>query len=214
MFYCRGEFATLQRRELVAHAWKDNKQVMVMSTNSQPTSRGLVMRKTNDGSRISITCPESIILYNQFMGGVDKGDQLRGYYRCRVKTRKFYKYIFFFLLDVAITNSFILYRGSTNGKTKTIKEFRILLSQELIGDYVSRRRPGRLSHPIKNLPIMHFPVRLRGEGSNSKRGKCGYCSKSKKKRTDTTWYCNDCQMWLCHTGQEETDCFLSWHKNL
>ena len=48
-----------------------------------------------------------IISYKKFMGGVDRGNQLRGYYSCRTKSRKFYKYIFTFLLDVAITNSFL-----------------------------------------------------------------------------------------------------------
>ena len=47
------------------------------------------------------------------MGGVDRGDQLRGYYCCRTKSRKFYKYIFYFLLDVAITNAFILMKKHT-----------------------------------------------------------------------------------------------------
>ena len=36
------------------------------------------------------------------MGGVDNNDQLRGYYHVRLKCRNFYKYIFWFLLEVAI----------------------------------------------------------------------------------------------------------------
>ena len=42
------------------------------------------------------------------MGGVDDNDQLRGYYHVRLKCRKLYKYIFWFLFDVAIVNSFIV----------------------------------------------------------------------------------------------------------
>ena len=80
----------------------DRKLVMVMSTNCQPSSRGTVLRRQKDGSRTDVTCPESVILYNKFMGGVDMGDQYRGYYSCRMKSRKFYKYLSFFLLDVAI----------------------------------------------------------------------------------------------------------------
>ena len=33
-----------------------------------------------------------IVDYNQFMGGVDKGDQYRKYYHVRVKSRKYSKY--------------------------------------------------------------------------------------------------------------------------
>ena len=103
-FY-RGDSLTVQVDKVSASAWK----VMVMSTNSQPSSRGTVTRKQKDGNSIKVPCPESIILYNRFMGGVDHGDQLRGYYTCRTKSRKFYKYIYiiFFLLDVAITNVYI-----------------------------------------------------------------------------------------------------------
>lgn len=45
------------------------------------------------------------------MGGVDRGDQLRQYYHLRLKSRKFYKYIFWFLVDVSITNTYILHKA-------------------------------------------------------------------------------------------------------
>ena len=71
---------------------------MAISTNCQPSSCGTVNRKQPDGTSVEEPCPESIISYNKFMGGVDRGDQLHGYYRCRSKSRKFYKYIFSFSL--------------------------------------------------------------------------------------------------------------------
>ena len=49
------------------------------------------------------------VAYNKFMGGVDQGDQKRGYYATKIRSRKFYKYIANFLLGVAVTNSFILF---------------------------------------------------------------------------------------------------------
>ncbi len=59
------------------------------------------------------------------MGGVDRGDQLRG---CR---RKFYKYIYYFLFDVAITNSYILHKNFTSNATiRNIKQFRLQLAKE------------------------------------------------------------------------------------
>ena len=61
-----------------------------------------------DGLRVSVQCPDAVVLYNQYMAGVDKGDQYRQYYRVRTKCIKNYKYIFWFLFDVAITNSYIL----------------------------------------------------------------------------------------------------------
>ena len=111
----------------------------VLSTNTGPTATGTVLRRQKDGSRIPVPCPEAIISYNEFKGGVDRGDQLRGYYSCRTKSRKFYKYIFYFLLDVAITNAFVLYKHyAACPKYKTIRDFRVQLAKELIGDYCSR----------------------------------------------------------------------------
>ncbi len=204
---------TRQRLELVAHAWLDNKQVLCMSTNTQPDAHGTVLRRKRDGTRVSVPCPDSIVQYNKYMGGVDRGDQLRGYYRCQIKTRKFYKYIFFFLVDVAITNSFVLYRMRTGDRSvKNIKDFRLNLASSLIGSYSNRKRRGRVSRSIQPLPMLHFPCRVPDEEKPiSKRGRCTYCMKTKKKRTDTTWYCNECEVWLCHTGIADTDCFLSWH---
>ena len=76
------------------------------------------------------------------MGGIDRGDQLGGYYGCCMKSRKCYKYIFYFLLDVTMANAFILYNYTTSLKYKRIKDFRVQLAKELIGDYCSRERAG------------------------------------------------------------------------
>ena len=177
-----------------------------MSTNTQPSSTGTVLRRQKDGSRTLVNCPQSIISYNQHMGGVDRGDQLRGYYKCRVKSRKFYKYIFYFLLDVAITNSFVLHQGWSprprpRDAVKNIKTFHLHLAQELIGEYCSRRRAGRGGLPILPLPIRHFPVKVPPSHPNQrKRGRCSHCNSVHHRRADTQWFCRECDVWLCHTG--------------
>jgi len=155
---------------------------------------------------------------NQHMGGVDRGDQLRGYYKCRVKSRKFYKYIFYFVLDVAVTNAFVLHQGWSprprpHSAVKTIKTFRLQLAHELIGEYCSRRRAGRVGSSVVPLPLRHYPVKIPPANANQrKRGRCAHCDSVCHKRTDTQWFCRECDVWLCHTGYEESDCFLSWHK--
>ena len=201
---------------MTAHAWMDNKVVTVMSTNTQPSATGTVLRRKKDGSRVSVPCPESIILYNQYMGGVDRGDQLRGYYSCRTKCRKFYRYIYHFLLDVTITNSFILYKNFLpQPKYKMVKEFRLQLARELVGDYCSRCRPGCCSGAIVPLQLQHFPTTIAMESGprKTKRGRCSHCLQHKNKRTDSQWFCNECGVWLCHNGDKTCDCFYLWHKN-
>ena len=103
------------------------------------------------------------------MGGVDTSDQSREYYRLRTKIRKFYMYIFTFLIDVAITNSFILYKNFTSSpKLKSIKDFRLKLAAQLTGNYSSRKLPGRRSFTVHPLPLMHFPTK----NQLGKRGQC------------------------------------------
>ena len=65
-----------QRGNLIASVWMDKKPVMMLSTLAQPD---VAMRKQKDGTT---TCSDSVVLY-KYMGGVDKGDQLRQYYRVR-----------------------------------------------------------------------------------------------------------------------------------
>ena len=38
-----------------------------------------VTRRIKDGSKVNVPCPSPVSLYNTFMRGVDRGDQLRGY---------------------------------------------------------------------------------------------------------------------------------------
>ena len=183
-----------------------------MSTCCQPTEQGTVLRRQRDGSRVNFPCPAAVISYNTYMGGVDRGDQLRGYYGCRSKSRKFYKYIFYFLLDTPITNAYILHTQYTELPTfKHVKDFRVALAKSLIGDYCSRRRPGRGGAPLHSIPLRHFPIKVQGD-LRSKRGRCVACN-LKGKRTDSTWWCQECKVWLCHTGNVDTDCFLQWHKH-
>ena len=156
---------------------------------------------------------KAIIIYNRYMGGVDRGDKLRGYYNCKVKSRKFYKYIFYFLFDVSITNAFILYKNFRSSPTfNTIKKFRLQLVSELIGEYTTRHRAGPGGGVIRPLPLQHFPLKVDKEPSEPER-KRRRCACSQHKKRTQTWFCRECGVFLCHTGDSHTDCFLKWHKD-
>ena len=144
-------------------AWLDRKLVRVMSTAHDPTGSTAVLRCQRDGSRRPVTCPVMVRDYNELMGGVDTGDQARGYYRMRTKFRKFYMYIFSFVKDVAVTNSYILYKQHTpSPKLKSIKDFRLELATQLIGSYNLRKLPGRHSYPSTTTPTHTFPDKKPG----------------------------------------------------
>ena len=207
----RGESVTRQCDELTVSVWQDNRPVVVIATNSDPTEPSTVNRKLRDGTATTIPCPQSVVSYNKHMGGVDRSDQLRGYYHVRLKGRKCYKYIFWFLFDLVITNSYILCTKHTHLNITSTKQFRSDLAKALIGRYCSRKRPGRPSlslPPATRFCADHFPVRGAEKGH-----RCTYCHNHHSRRQETVWYCNTCKKFLCHNGRED-DCFLAFHKQL
>ena len=126
---------------------------------------------------MNVPCPLPVSQYNRFMRGVDRGDQLRGYYKTKTQCRKMYKYIFWFWFDMVITNSYILYKhyrlGTVQTQTIPFKEFRLRLADLLIGDYCSRKRPGRPYAVTQHPPVqlLHVPVKRMdgGERDRTKR---------------------------------------------
>lgn len=72
------------------------------------------------------------------MGGVDRADQLHDYYSVGRSSYKWYRCIFWFLIDVSICNAFVLcnyHRLSQGlGKVRQLK-FRTSLAKQLIGGF-------------------------------------------------------------------------------
>ena len=213
----RGSHRFLQRGSLSAVVWQDKRLVSVLSTLTTPEDTVFIQRKEKDGTRTTLSCPTAITTYNRHMAGVDKGDQLRRYYRLRMKFMKNYKYIFFFLLDTAITNAYILYsKYSTTPKVLKQKEFRLSLAQQLIGQYCGRMRIGRprLSTTPHPQTLQHHPTHFPRKRTYKRR--CVYCSgyRNPPCRHESRWYCDDCegQPTLCLTGTaEDSDCWRLWH---
>ena len=81
-----------------------------------------------------------------FMGGVDKCDQFCTYYTIKRKTRKWWKVILFRSVDIGIVNAWILYMHSPNHPPLDQLQFRLLLAEQLIGDFCSRKEMGRPSY--------------------------------------------------------------------
>ena len=203
----RGDSEVVQCGNYTVYLWQDTRPVLVISSNSQANETVNINRKKKDGSIISVKCPHAIALYNKYMGGVDLNDQIRKYYHIRLKSKKYYKYLFWFLFDLTITNAYILSKHYSAMGIKTMKEFRITLANALIGDYNTRKRLGlpSSSQPLKKPKLEHFPFR----GAEKSR-RCYMCNK-KKIRSETVWYCRECQVFLCHNGKHN-DCFYEYHK--
>ena len=149
------------------------------------------------------------------MGGVDRGDQLCGYYSCRTKSRKFYKYIFHFLHVALQAHTFCRRVSAQTVPSRISRDYRLKLAMQLIGECCSHQRAGRRPVAIRPLRLCHFPMRITSDSDvvKHKRGWCTYCKGTSHTHKDSYWFCKECEVWLCHSGYSD-DCFLLWHTRL
>ena len=76
------------------------------------------------------------------MRGIERGDQLLGYYNVGRRSKKWWKRVFAYLLEVSVLNVYILQKSSNTGeKEQDYLNFRLDLAVELVS--TSRRSQGR-----------------------------------------------------------------------
>jgi len=94
----KGEIATYHDGELLGLKWKDKRLVCMLSTihDDSMVTKQRCTRLVSGGVE-TIQKPKVIEEYNQYMGGVDKSDQLVTYYGFRRCSEKWWKRAFFHL---------------------------------------------------------------------------------------------------------------------
>lgn len=207
----QGDMKVWQKGPLSACLWKDKKVVGFLYTNTQPKATTTVSRKQKDGTRKDVPCPSACALYTEKMAGVDRHDQFRAQYSTTRKAMKWWRYLFYFLFDVCLINSYLCMRESVSHvlhtRTGRIRkrnqlEFRMALAEQLIGAY---RGPRKRKIPA-NIDINgdgHWPV------WQEKRGRCKLCSEEKK-RHEVFVGCMSCKIHLCI----DNGCFYRYHQRL
>jgi hypothetical protein len=82
--------------------WQDKRVVFVLASNCDPRTDGSVTRKTGKSrEEIEIACPEAVINYTKHLGGVDVRDQKRDCYGVGRSSKKWWKFILHFVLNVS-----------------------------------------------------------------------------------------------------------------
>lgn len=105
-----------------------------------------------------------------YMGGVDHHDELRMKYDVGRNSKKCWRYLFWFLINCAVTNAFIIYKKVSTRPVKRKKyshlDFRMELAKDLIAGFSSRKQrisePGRIPFVDKENYNGHSSVRLPG----------------------------------------------------
>lgn len=208
-----GEKLVRHKGHVVFTKWHDKRDVSVMATNVSPLADDV---EVNRGD-MEVPKPVVIDLYNSSMGGVDRADQLREYYSVGRSSSKWYRYIFWFLIDVAICNAFVLcnYRRLSQGMGKLRQlNFRTELAKQLIGGYSTRVSPAPLSKRRKieahflqeGSEGKHFIDKIKG-----RKRQCVQCKRvgtktPKGRPVESTFESVQCSVALC-----KEVCFADYH---
>nr|CAH7724533.1 unnamed protein product [Callosobruchus chinensis] len=100
-----GEAIWKRKGKVVVSKWKDKREVRMISTCHK---HEMVKVKTRRGSEKMK--PKCILDYNAHMSGVDRADQMMSYYSSPRKTIRWYRKVFFHLIDICLWNACFLYK--------------------------------------------------------------------------------------------------------
>ncbi|XP_076601804.1 piggyBac transposable element-derived protein 3 [Chaetodon auriga] len=109
----RGTSASVVRGDgkLSVVKWFDNKPVLMLSAVHAKEPEDTCQRwSKKDKCYITVRRPNIVQEYNAKMGGVDLSDRMMSYYRMSVRTKKWTIRMLMHFMDLALANSWLLYR--------------------------------------------------------------------------------------------------------
>lgn len=224
----RGSSAiSVSKDGIVLTKWYDNKGVVVGSNFIGIGEKDYCRRwdKTKK-EYIQVPRPESIKLYNNNMGGVDKHDFLLSLYRSYVRSKKWTVRMISHAIDLALVNSWLEYRqqaselGMQQKYILDLLAFRQCVAETLIlsknppkrgrpssasmdSPGTSRKPPNEFRPPqeARYDGYKHFPeIDNKKDNSRCKMEGC---------KLKTHVFCKKCEVHLCLT--KDRNCFFSFH---
>lgn len=215
----RGDLRWIRDGKLLFVKWMDTRQVTMCSTLHQAYSDQTVKRKVKDAGvwrSKAIPVLGCVVDYNRHMGGVDLSDALISIYSVHHKTMKWYKTFFYHFVDIAVVNSYLLYKelfrirpDPTLTKPLTHKMFREKLAKDLLE--LSESSPAApAAAPAAPLPTPNtwMPVFYASGGNSRTRRHCKRCHDAGQARVKTAVHCRKCNVPLCFTSSK--NCFQLW----
>ena len=125
--------------------------------------------------------PLDVVIYNQFMGGVDQNDQKLSYYDCFRKTVRWTSKIFCRSVDYKVVNAFEFFLQY--GAPITQLNFRLNLIESCF-------QFCNVNHNLDVSP--HYPILITSEIGKQKKRTCLACSKLSSKRRFGSYECRGC----------------------
>lgn len=225
----RGTTFTLVREDgkLAITKWQDNKPVHLLSScyaaeKTDTCQRWSKKKKVYE----TVTRPEVVKEYNLSMGGVDLADRMLSDCPSRARTKKWTVRVIFHMFDLAITNSWFVYRqecvrnGVARKNTMQLQEFKMVLGHYFIeandvSSDSSETDDGVLEpkHKKRKVAIVPLPSKIRRTQKSdhmpiktSVQNRCRLPGCKQKSRTK----CSKCKIYLCNTLYR--NCYQTFHK--
>jgi len=183
----KNDFKVFSNENIVFISYKDNKQINITSTT---------YNNLNSNSKLK---PEAFLKYSENFRGVDLLNQNTNYYKCNIRSIKWYKTLWYHLLEISIFNSLILYNLDKNSKL-TLLEFHKILLDNFIASF-ERKIEMNLKIGTKLIESQRIAIeKFKKHNIISKeQRKCKNCNS--RPRTG----CDICKINLCK------ECFNNYH---
>ncbi|KAF3847290.1 hypothetical protein F7725_020318 [Dissostichus mawsoni] len=184
---------------ICAVKWYDSRAVTLVSSFAGPDPVQNIQRwdKANK-TYVEIERPSIVGTYNKYMGGLDLLDSFTAKYKFPMKSRRWYVYIFWHTIILAVINAWLLYKREC--KALKMPKQEILNRRQFQADLASSLILVKRSQPpldVRKDLMAHFPVK-------TKRGRSRQCSKGY-----TNTQCTKCDVRLCFS--DNRNCFLDYH---
>ena len=189
-------------------AWRAKSKKSPVIMISSACSAGMTEVRNRKGEHVHK--PVAVDTYNQSMNGVDRNDQHCTYYLFLWKTLKWWRKLFFYLLECATVNSYILYKEvclQVGTRPLTALEFRRSVIEDLVQEHLeqSDSRPS-IGQPRLGPTPIRLNQKLHLLDQRSTYRNCVVCSG--QIRHTTGYYCETCPE---QPALHPTTCFERYH---
>ena len=129
-----GSYRFATSEKMTACIWRDRRDVLMLTTMHNMSVTTVLKRPKGERDKRPLSCPTCIADYNQHMGGVDLRDQQLSYYSLtQRRTLKWWKKVFWHLIDITVVNSWIIFRSNNpESSIDTQLKYRIELCRQFV----------------------------------------------------------------------------------
>ena len=190
----------------------DRREVRLLTTAHTATR---VLTERNDPkTKEPIVKLQAVHEYNQYMGAVDRSDQMVAYNAFKRRTLKWWKKAFFHLFMLGVLNAYIVHKA-TAAKKLAHRIFRRELAKQLVQQLIPEAPTPPLSSPnelghssLFRLTARHFPKLIEPKVGTKKKNPqrdCVVCTQPSK-RKQSRYECP-----CCDVGLHIDPCFRLYH---